>query len=123
MKDLITRLENADGPSRELDLAIALAVGIDAKDGARVFADRPHPVEKDAMGWIPLRHFTSSIDAAITLVPEGAEWNATNIYGIARTEVGLNFNDYGPFYGERKDGNIAIALCIAALKARGAENE
>ena len=64
-----------------------------------------------------LGKFTSSIDAAMTLVPKGMEKDFTDLYGVARVSVGINANP-GPFYGTHEGGSLAIALCIAALKAR-----
>src|SRR5690606_3142744 len=71
MKDLIERLERAEGPARELDGRIWCAVngyeilGWD-DDGCQYRAKQP--------GWISsyyIREWTASLDAALTLVPEG----------------------------------------------------
>lgn len=64
--------------------------------------------------------YTASLDAAVTLVPEGIEWNITNLYGIAQAEVGLNFSDGNWQTGRHKGGHLALALCAAALRARAA---
>lgn len=99
--DLIEKLEKATGPDRKLDSAIVdflvgmprTAIGGDAR-------------------------YTSSIDAALTLVPEGA-----------RVWLELNTADFKPHgawvggdYSHRKNysrtATPAIALCIAALRAR-----
>lgn len=115
---LIALLEEATRPNYALDCEIASAFGWTLqkmKGDAKPYWRKPGDTKYFERSSVPC--FTSSIDAALTLVPEGSEWSASTLYGIARTEVGLN-HDGGPFYGERKDGNVAIALCIAALKAR-----
>ncbi len=98
LSHLIERLEKATGPDRELDASINL----------EVFSQIALP---DAP------QYTSSIDAAMTLVPEGMEKDFTDLYGVARVSVGINANP-GPFYGTHEGGSLAIALCIAALKAQ-----
>ena len=98
LKELIDLLERCAGPDRELDASINL----------EVFSQIALP---DAP------QYTSSIDAAMTLVPDGMEKDFTDLYGIARVSVGINANP-GPFYGAHEGGSLAIALCIAALKAQ-----
>lgn len=102
--ELIERLEKATGPNRNIDAAIAIwaletGMGINHANG--------HP-----------KPYTASIDAALTLVPEGAEIELTNLHAIARAAVGLNCDM--PEFGEHAGGSLALALCIAALKARAA---
>ncbi len=101
MKEIIEALEAAVGPDRSIDGMIAHAVNLHMPD--------------DPEGW-PLR-YTESIDAAMTLVPEGMEKDFTDLYGVARVSVGINAEP-GPFYGTHEGGSLAIALCIAALRAR-----
>ncbi len=64
--------------------------------------------------------YLRSLDAALTLVLEGLEWELSTLYGIARAAVGLNCQE-GPFHGEALDESAPRALCIAALKAREAQ--
>ncbi len=64
-------------------------------------------------------YYTTSIDAAVTLVPEGAEWDLTTLYGVARVAVGLNM-DEGPHYASHEGGRLPMAICAAALRARAA---
>jgi hypothetical protein len=96
VQELIARLEAATGPDRDLDVAI-----IDALfPGARKF-----PLE-----------YTASIDAALTLVPEGWRWHLGNtLDGRGTAMIWLN-----PLTGtdEIFAAAPAIALCIAALRAR-----
>ncbi|WP_103727617.1 hypothetical protein [Novosphingobium sp. HII-3] len=68
---LAERVEKATGPDRELDRLIAPLVGI------RV-VEEGHPLGRcyyDENGHgVPLPLFTASLDAAMTLVPEGYEF-------------------------------------------------
>ena len=124
---LIQRLEAATGPSRELDAEIERAVQrcdpgawYDAKEDCLLWdeeRDFGSTVAYERCGQY-LPDYTASIDAALTLVPDGMEYEITTLYGIARVAVGLNAEP-GPFYAEDPSGNVAIALCIAAIKARG----
>lgn len=120
--DLAARCER-EGPSFELECAIEQAI------------QSPGCVIHTSDGWLINRHgtpmtpqwerlkpprYTSSLDAAATLVSEGVEWNLTNLYGVARAEVGLNFSDISWESAARPDGNLVMALASAALKARAA---
>lgn len=120
MEDLIKRLEAATGPSRELDAEIVRLVAgwkrIDSPGGADWIDPRGYEqCDRD----VP--HYTASIDAALTLVPE--HWSATisthpnNIGTFARVyNDGMKTEPAFNVHGNRPP---AIALCIAALKARG----
>ena len=121
MKDLIKRLEAATGPDRQLDNAIEEAI------------DLPKPTNPDDLPGYP-PHFTASIDAAITLVPEDShEWREYSpvIWGGRRPAARINYRqrdaeaESGWAYGSLNDSEVrgatpALALCIAALKARSA---
>lgn len=106
MDELIARLEKAAEPDRQLDIAL---------DKVRW---------PDQHGRINLPYYTHSIDAALTLVPD-LIW--------FEIEAGTQSNGSGRFewplvhFGCQRTGNalgtvqvktLAIALCIAALKAR-----
>lgn len=111
---LIERLERATGPDRELDHAIQMVVyreTISQNMAVTYFDTDPDFAKK----------YTASIDAALTLLGPNPEYEITTLYGVARVGINLNHGDDGsPFYGERLDGNVPIALCTAALKARSA---
>lgn len=121
MKDLIERLEKATGPSRELDGALfEIATGKSPYFNTVPYRAGGAPQRK--MMSVPA--YTESIDAALTLVPEG--WTVANI----------GQNDSKGWWAELRRGfqtsydrvelsNIglrelgpAIALCSAALRAR-----
>lgn len=95
---LIERLEKTTGLDRELDREIAVAI-----------------YGHDRAG----RLFTHSIDDALTLVPEGFKWRCGYGRLVPHNAVVVDYAErgLGSFVGEC-DSNRAIALCIAALKAR-----
>jgi hypothetical protein len=124
---LIKRLEKATDPDRWLDAAVVVALDIrpdwlkNARGelwvddrGAVLFRDEcfkrrgpgnPSLREKD----VP--EYTASLDAALTLVPDNTPWMLTR-YSNATiwAEVGEEWQHQG--------ATPALALCIAALKAR-----
>ena len=105
---LLAKLEAATGPSRELDAAIALAVGWRERDGMLGWE---WVAPEGRMRGLP--HFTKSLDAAMTLVPP--DW-----YAIisSRGRADLRHPDE-PYRRETSDGATAIlALCRAAVRAR-----
>lgn len=118
--DLIERLEAATEPSRELDKDIVCV-----KDGRN-----PADYRIDAQFYFALPRYTSSIDAALTLVPGGMDWDVgyLNVNGekpVAHVMRQIKHSD--PEYDgdgahyisfASKGATPAIALCIAALKAR-----
>lgn len=112
ISNLITRLEGMTGPDREVDVRL-LAV---TQPGEWSDADIEYACSAPERT-VRCPHYTSSLDAAMSLVPEGMEKELSDLYGIARAAVGLNFEG-GPFYGEHNGCSLPIALCIASLRAR-----
>jgi len=113
MTDLIKRLEEAEAGSRELSDAVLLACGAMEYDWkSRKYSRRPSP--------------TQSLDDALGLVPEGWEWEAASFAkhnnepraGLWRN---LYSNDIECIASH--GATPALALCIAVLKAREAEEE
>ena len=107
MKDLIERLEKALGPDRELDEAIVIEVPV--TNGF---------LQPDRHGGFEVLHYTASIDAALTLVPTAAIWTLEPDAAWVRQ---LSADDVDEFQGHlsgRGGKCTAIALCIAALRAR-----
>lgn len=103
IEQLIAALEKATGPSRELDLAIWNKLYPDA-----VVAE------------LPKSHFrvTASLDAALTLLLPGWAWcvqASEEFPGQAWLYPPNNVNDEQVY---AKAATPAIAICIAALKAR-----
>lgn len=106
MTTLIERLEKTEGPQYALDVEIAKRVGV-----------------YSATTRVPA--YTSSIDAALTLVPEGRKpsveplWSGHGWIVIIRN---------GPFERPAKQWRsthtlLPHALCIAALRARETNND
>lgn len=133
MKDLIERLEKATGPDRELDAAIGAACEIvddfdpsvlldpvfyrgDECGRIRIYSGKIDPSVKHHKYTRDARPFTASIDAALTLVPEGVDWGVGHLMGW-RYRAGIKFPDLSTFEADDY-ATPAIALCIAALKAR-----
>jgi len=103
MTGLIERLEAATGPDRELDAAIWRATVPEAK----------HWPDNAAMP------FTASIDAALTLVPEGWSYTVAWLHRNSRACVAMF---HAKLEEQRAEAPTpALAICIAALKARGVQ--
>lgn len=102
--ELAARVEAATGPDRELDWAIADAVGFKGSIHKRTIEP----------------FYTKSLDAAMTLVPEGwrvsdfTQWeNESGAWSIMLLRVG---HKHQAKDADAKTGPLAI--CAAALKAR-----
>lgn len=130
---LIERLEKAEGPSRELDAEIAVALRVSPQPGnnnhwavknfswwtasksGRVYAMHTKTNQRGPH-WQSLE-YTSSIDAALTLLGDDPEWSIErchyDLHGCYRAVVLVG--------GEAMHMKPAIALCIAALRAKAKE--
>jgi hypothetical protein len=98
--ELAERCEQASGPDRELDLDITEALDL---------------AGRAALSLVP---FTASLNAAMTLVPEGCSWSLHKHNSYSRAGV---FVDDGRDPGHYCDAATpALALCAAALRARAA---
>lgn len=152
LSHLIERLERATGPDRETDLAIQLAIepdgdiaglmqfrrGFDGKPGMAwdihhggsvCFEKRDDGGRCFYNGGYPLPKYSSSIDAAMTLVPQSddptwrwrivefQEWNKGNSYWFWRARIS-GWPNMRPVYECGEHPISPIALCIASLKAR-----
>ena len=120
LTDLIAELEAAEAGSRELDVKVA-------KINGDIEPDASGPVE--FMGGY-VAPFTSSVDAALTLVPEG--WvtmhaGQSSISGTWYWGLFLQAGILGPYSeGVETDHETKIlpcAICAVALKARELEAE
>lgn len=116
---IITRLEGLTGPDRDIDIELAPLVGI------RV-VDEGHPLgrcyyDKNGHG-VPLPAFTASIDAALTLVPEG--WALLLAIAPHKTICDVHekpLGEVGRWPGHAEAPTPAIAVCLASLRAQGIE--
>lgn len=104
MTDLSTRIEQAGEGCRELDQDIWLAIDPNAWRRRT-----PHP-------W--LIRYTTSLDAAMTLVPEDAAFTLGRPHpdGLAWAHVYPD-PDGEPVQG--RAATLALALAAAAIRARG----
>lgn len=110
MNDLIATLEQATGPDWHLDSAIARLDQIREEIGD--CADNEVPP------------YTTSLDTALTLVPEGCEWRIESHErphpdGLPRAYI-KRFGALGKSARIGRAPTPALALCIAALKVRSA---
>lgn len=106
---LIAELGAATEGSRELEEAID-----------RIVRPEEWTVRNSPLGW---PDYTRSLDAAVTLVPEGMLWQV----GTAEGEATVIWESKPSYYTESSTGeswasdgdtfNAALALCAAALKA------
>ena len=94
--ELIERLEKATGPDRELDRSIHIAI-----DGNTVVPG-----------------YTESLDAALMLVPSWHKWSVACGLLVQYVARVTQVKDSRDFFDGQCDSTPAIALCIAALKAR-----
>ena len=146
--ELIARLEAAPEGSRELDAAVYAAVSKEPTAEDKIAAMRKElgrepgdiikSIIKDSDDFAHARppSFTTSLDAALTLVPEGmaadvhigprAIYNQATIWLPikGKDEQGRRTTSYEPLIaGCAREGTLyqnspALAVCIAVLKAR-----
>jgi hypothetical protein len=119
LEALVGQLEQATGPDRELDLAIALAVG--AVDRRTVSTKHGFGYSDGQWACSHVEQYTALLDAAMMLVPEG--WHDA-VYGPG---VGASDNlctaslDPPEYDGPPETAEAAtraLALVAAALRAR-----
>lgn len=114
--NVIERLEALTEPCREMDAAIALAIG---KKATAKYGD--HALGNDYTAPAYFLQYTKSIDAAMTLVPEGCENNMGLTWTKDIKEKHCVIANLRWLRVEATAHTPAIALCIAALKARNAK--
>ena len=115
--DLIARLEQAEVGSRELDRAVALALGWAIKRWPNGQGEDWRRID----GTLVLNtNFSTSLDAALTLVPTGWHWTVYDTDGLGRgyacAQVEPPEYSYEPISADAV--TPALALCIACLRAR-----
>lgn len=121
MEDLIELLEKATEGSRELDALVGLACGAIPKK-KNIYKARRHPPQLVRVDEV-WPAFTTSVDAALTLVPDGMHKHMGDEYGDNRG--GASWARIFPPHNQRNGtGNqwartLPLALCIATLRARG----
>lgn len=111
LPELIKRLEESTGPSKELDAEIFVLVSGAAAYGVT-------GVRMGAPG------YTRSIDDALTLVPENASsWDCGQIDKdfLASVEFAVDVDGFHNFHA-KSSVNAATALTIAALRSRSPQD-
>ena len=119
---LAERCEQAAGPDRGWDAEIAVALfggnviyGLGTDQWRRIEITGARRMNH------PLPPYTASLDAAVTLVPEGWTWG--RFHSGAVECMTLNGPGNSILF-ERGEGiSTALALCAAALRARAAAYE
>lgn len=122
LQELIARLGKATGPDLKLDAAIKVAANTRPDWAVKV----KEPLVQDGIfvkvgksgPSLVVEPYTASIDAALTLVPEGMDYDLSFVDGVHSACLG----ERGTFDADIdvRGATPAIALCIAALKARAA---
>jgi hypothetical protein len=133
--ELIAKLENGSGEDQELEALILckLAAPTDAYVEQSKFNGRwciYHGADRGGQPrlWEDRRwsdhhrlNITSSLDAALSLVERmlpGAQFNLTNLYGVAAAELPLNGGDDTPWEtGRHKGGDLPRAILVALLRS------
>jgi hypothetical protein len=133
MNELADRIEALTGPDREADAAIAVAMRNGLPLGSEWALKFPkwevEPGSKgvvriignvngncdDISGRFTAPRYTSSIDAAMTLVPKGWSWSVGFDEHGNRAIIGA-FGNMETIAS--KAANPALAICAAALRAR-----
>ena len=124
LNELIKKLEACQGPDRELDGEIAVAVlggdivwlsanGTMDMYPVRRYASTTHVT---GVGNAPILCYTSSLDAARQLVPVNHSWRIESLGYAVVLRAALNWRDQYPehkAYGYTPE----TALCAAAIKA------
>ena len=116
-EELAERCEQATGPDRELDCLIVETFGWKRIAKGRLFFREIWWERGNDRLWLPqIPKLTVSLDAAMTLVPEG--WERFDVDATA-PELGIDWTLHGPMKDEAKGtaDTPALALCAAALRA------
>ena len=132
---LIAELERATEGSRDLDARIycmlnerivhsRLPIGYTMKDLGNKHRNMGLAVSQfihSDRG--PSPHYTTSLDAALTLVQEGWGWDVMHDSVAAVRPPDSEGDDELAYWGLAPHGTPALALCIAALRTRQAMEE
>ncbi len=114
LTDLADRVARLTGPDREVDAAIAVAAKVVPHDFEPAFEPGYWRAMYDNRHWYA-PEYTASIDAAMTLVPEGYDYGIYRVSGECQVEVGAAET----FQLEQVTAATpALALTAAALRAR-----
>lgn len=115
IEELIARLERAQEGSRELDIQICkVAFGHElARDRETRFSSWPWSTRAPGeMNFCIAPHYTTSLDSAMSLVPEGCGWKVEQTWRSSSDAL------VGGRHRCEQAATPALALVIAALRAR-----
>lgn len=112
---LAERVEALTGPDREVDQAIHALVSLDRKHPylAVPQIDDKHPSGRP----YATPAYTESLDAALTLLPEGWDWSYNIVWGTAIIWCA------GVEHKAVSSATPALALAAACLRAIGSKND
>lgn len=116
---LSDRVERLEGPDREIDGLIMQA--LNPERDFHEFEDCLGMRDlEDGMAFEMPKPYTASLDAAMSLLPEGCTWNlSVGRVAIVQVTDCTGGPTVAPPDFEATAATPAIALCAAALKARG----
>lgn len=130
LRNLIERLENATGPDRELDFAIAVACGFTVRQQATVYGSTKVAVDPSRKGrgnGAVDSRYTASLDAVVALVERVLPGcNAVIGWGEPHRNPWARLaplSDGGRHPFDAGGATPAIALCLALLRASQAKEE
>lgn len=130
MSALVEKLEALSAPCRECEEAIYEAIGNCNHKRYECYSVQGDSGQtcldcgKDLYGADSAPRYTASIDAAMTLVPEGYVWSINTFAEPSRASAYLVRHDNCYVRtNEQFCATPAIALCIAALKATSMETD
>lgn len=128
LSTLIAKVEALTGPSREVDARVCIAIqygGVNSEGATNVRTDEDW--DGDLLFEIgaveccnPIPPLSASIDAVVALIERelpGAEFDLTNLYGVASATLPLNGGDQSYETGRNECGILACALLAAFLRA------
>lgn len=127
-RDLAARVEALSGPDREVDVLIEIACGPDSAKITRIMEGSPlntiHEIARaaDREGqavFFRVPAYTASLDAAMTLVPEGWDGALYLRTDSHKPEVQLETPEMRLSFtmAEGAAETLPLALCAAALRA------
>lgn len=120
MKELIDLVERAPGPDRRIDGRIALVVDPDRFKELQLDADSDMAALASVFG-VP--RYTESIDAALLIVPANSDWSIEPDGCWVRWMGKKDVEEAQGVLCGRDRKATAIAICLAALRARACQQK
>lgn len=121
---IVERCEKASEGSRELDARIAFVLDNRSihviVDGDVLGRNNQPPHDICIVGWAP--SYTTSLDAAMTLVPPGHDWSLFSDNGAAMAGC-MPASEDGCDWTDVPGATPALAICAAALRAQAEMEE